>query len=40
MSVTPKGNEPKKTSASHVDDANSYQNKHKASQSLVPATNT
>ena len=31
MSVTPKGNEPKKTSASHVDDANSYQNKHKAS---------
>lgn len=31
MSVTPKGNEPEKTSASHVDDANSYQNKHKAS---------
>ena len=31
MSVTPKGNEPEKTSAPHVDDANSYQNKHKPS---------
>jgi len=31
MSVTPKGHEPEKTSEPHVDDGNSYQNKHKAS---------